>query len=224
VSSAGDAEGACDVVGVIGAVPGVIGTLQAVEAVKLLTGKGIPLCGKILIYDALSACPFHVLNTRKDCNHLCATCGTTRSITKQSIAKYDYHAFVSSSSMGTTCSSQNDMNFSIVRATVEQLAEHLRTGQALVIDVRPENQFKISFLPGSMNFPYSQLNSYIEDIRVNISKSEKHGKRAFIICRRGNDSQKAVQALKQYGITRVLDVQGGLELWQSEIDRQFPLY
>jgi len=67
VSSAGDAEGACDVVGVIGAVPGVIGTLQAVEAVKLLTGKGIPLCGKILIYDALSACPFHVLNTRKVC-------------------------------------------------------------------------------------------------------------------------------------------------------------
>lgn len=43
----------CGVAGVIGVLPGVIGTLQATEAVKLLTGLGEPLAGKLLIYDAL---------------------------------------------------------------------------------------------------------------------------------------------------------------------------
>jgi len=44
----------CAEAGILGAVAGVIGTLQAVETLKLITGAGEPLVGKLLLYDALS--------------------------------------------------------------------------------------------------------------------------------------------------------------------------
>ena len=44
----------CAEAGILGAVAGVIGTLQAVEALKLITGVGEPLIGRLLLYDALS--------------------------------------------------------------------------------------------------------------------------------------------------------------------------
>jgi molybdopterin/thiamine biosynthesis adenylyltransferase len=46
---------ACEVVGVLGAVTGVIGTLMAMEAIKLLTGLGEPLVGRLLLYDGRAA-------------------------------------------------------------------------------------------------------------------------------------------------------------------------
>ncbi|MFC3208688.1 molybdopterin-synthase adenylyltransferase MoeB [Aquamicrobium soli] len=45
----------CAAAGVLGALPGVIGTLQAMEAIKLITGIGEPLVGRLLLYDALAA-------------------------------------------------------------------------------------------------------------------------------------------------------------------------
>ncbi|WP_417309149.1 HesA/MoeB/ThiF family protein [Devosia sp.] len=46
---------ACEVVGVLGAVTGVIGTLMAMEAIKLITGTGTPLIGRLLLYDGRAA-------------------------------------------------------------------------------------------------------------------------------------------------------------------------
>ena len=46
---------ACEVVGVLGAVTGVIGTLMAMEAIKLITGVGEPLIGRLLLYDGRAA-------------------------------------------------------------------------------------------------------------------------------------------------------------------------
>ena len=45
----------CAEAGVLGALTGVIGTMQAMEAIKLITGAGEPLLGRILLHDALSA-------------------------------------------------------------------------------------------------------------------------------------------------------------------------
>lgn len=45
----------CAQAGIIGALTGVIGTLQAMEVVKLVTGAGDPLVGRLLLYDALAA-------------------------------------------------------------------------------------------------------------------------------------------------------------------------
>lgn len=45
----------CAVAGIVGALTGVVGTLQAMEAIKLITGIGEPLVGRLLLYDGLAA-------------------------------------------------------------------------------------------------------------------------------------------------------------------------
>ncbi|MDO8801086.1 ThiF family adenylyltransferase, partial [Phenylobacterium sp.] len=44
----------CSAVGVVGALAGVVGSMMALEAIKVLTGAGDPLTGRLLIYDGLS--------------------------------------------------------------------------------------------------------------------------------------------------------------------------
>jgi len=66
-----DAE-TCSVVGVVGALAGVIGSMMALEAVKLLTGAGEPLTGRLLIYDALAA---EVRTVRIGADPECPVCG-----------------------------------------------------------------------------------------------------------------------------------------------------
>ncbi|MGC1729354.1 MAG: molybdopterin-synthase adenylyltransferase MoeB, partial [Steroidobacteraceae bacterium] len=68
----------CAEAGVLGVLPGVLGTLQATEAIKLITGVGEPLIGRLLTYDALEMRfrEFHVAR-RPDC----AVCGVAPTIT-----------------------------------------------------------------------------------------------------------------------------------------------
>lgn len=69
----------CQEAGVLGVLPGVVGTLQAVEVVKLVIGKGEPLVGKLLLYNALGA-EFRKLNIRRDSD--CPVCGDNPTVTE----------------------------------------------------------------------------------------------------------------------------------------------
>jgi molybdopterin/thiamine biosynthesis adenylyltransferase len=73
---------------VLGVLPGTIGLVQATEVVKLILGKGTPLIGKLLMYDALSM-SFNTFKVRRDKN--CPVCGDNPSITEL----IDYQAFCS---------------------------------------------------------------------------------------------------------------------------------
>jgi sulfur-carrier protein adenylyltransferase/sulfurtransferase len=55
----------CGANGVLGALPGIMGVLQAIEVVKLITGSGEPLIGRLLLYEALST-SFTDLKVRRD--------------------------------------------------------------------------------------------------------------------------------------------------------------
>lgn len=46
----------------------------------------------------------------------------------------------------------------------------------------------------------------------------------YVVCRRGNDSQRAVAALRRVGISHGVDVVGGIEAWAREVDPTFPTY
>ncbi|NDE28663.1 MAG: sulfurtransferase [Flavobacteriia bacterium] len=54
----------CDTQGVLGILPGIVGNLQALETVKLIAGIGIPLSGKLLIFDALEQ-QYHQFHIQK---------------------------------------------------------------------------------------------------------------------------------------------------------------
>jgi molybdopterin/thiamine biosynthesis adenylyltransferase/rhodanese-related sulfurtransferase len=64
----------CAEAGVLGVLPGVIGLLQATEALKLLLGVGMPLVGRLLMYDGLSG-RFQELQLRRD--PACRACGVS---------------------------------------------------------------------------------------------------------------------------------------------------
>jgi len=67
----------CQEAGVLGVLPGVVGTLQSVEAIKIILGKGDALIGKLLLYDALKT-EFRKLNLRRDPS--CPICGENPTI------------------------------------------------------------------------------------------------------------------------------------------------
>ena len=75
-----DAVPTCKQAGVIGAMGGVIGSLQAMEAIKYIIGKGELLTGYLLTYDALTM-EFHKIRLPKD-THNCAVCGEHPTITE----------------------------------------------------------------------------------------------------------------------------------------------
>jgi adenylyltransferase/sulfurtransferase len=106
------------------------------------------------------------------------------------------------------------------RIQVHKLAE-LRNNNSrhCILDVRTKVQFEICQLPNSINIPLSELKQRLNEVQC-ISESVSS---IAVICRRGNDSQEAVQFLHSQGISAV-DVVGGLEAWSSHIDPEFPIY
>jgi rhodanese-related sulfurtransferase len=93
-----------------------------------------------------------------------------------------------------------------------------RINDFLILDVREKLQFDICSLNGSFNIPLEEL-----EIEKHISHLKQFSSRLFVLCRRGNRSQMAVEILKNHGIESK-DVIGGLARWSLEIDSEFPLY
>jgi sulfur-carrier protein adenylyltransferase/sulfurtransferase len=82
----------CGAAGVLGVLPGVMGLLQSVEVIKLVTGVGEPLIGRLLLYEALGT-RFTELKVRRDPN--CPICGENApEIAESEMGKFpDYNAF-----------------------------------------------------------------------------------------------------------------------------------
>jgi adenylyltransferase/sulfurtransferase len=76
----------CSEAGVFGVLPGIVGSIQAVEAIKLITGVGDPLVGRLLLFDALDM-EFTTVKLRWDPD--CPVCGKSPTITEL----IDYDAF-----------------------------------------------------------------------------------------------------------------------------------
>ena len=94
----------------------------------------------------------------------------------------------------------------------------------LLIDVRQPAEFEICKLPNSENIP---LKSILDDSYLKILDEPLQNEKSPIIllCRRGNDSQIAVQHLVQRFPERsVFDIKGGLHSWHHLIDKNFPIY
>jgi len=76
----------CAEAGVLGVLPGIVGSIQATEAIKLITGIGEPLVGRLLLLDALTM-EFRTMNLRWD--PACPVCGESPTVTEL----IDYDAF-----------------------------------------------------------------------------------------------------------------------------------
>ena len=251
-------------------------------------------------------------------------CGTAPSITSASLASYDYAAFTGGQA-NVAAPPQLHLLQDADRLSPAALRNHLENdGGAVVVDVRPQNQFDIAHIPGmesagcgepsggacflpacsssrcgmgwtiplcgdagSISCPFdmgrpdsfllhlprvrsaagipeakqgllahAQLNgAHEEATAVGQRQGSSHGVVAgntysslspacsksispgsananccaqerplYVVCRRGNDSQRVAQLLKDSGIARVMDVVGGLQAWAEEADPSFPCF
>lgn len=175
--------------GVLGVLPGIIGTLQATEAIKLLTGIGEPMIGKLLHYDALNS-RFKTFNTRKDPE--CKICGinpTIKGISK--IKGYD------------------DIDFNEI--SVNELAHLIKNKKCVnLVDVRNPDEVKEFNIEGSQFIPLAELEERISEIDQTSP--------IFLICKSGNRSAKAAEILKTKGMTEITNVIGGMDDWKNKID------
>ncbi|XP_024527248.1 adenylyltransferase and sulfurtransferase MOCS3-1 [Selaginella moellendorffii] len=209
----------CSDSGVLGVVPGIIGSLEALEAIKLASGTGEPLSSRMLIFDA-SLGRFQNIKLRAK-NPSCVACGDNPEITEANFHNMNYEAFTGVAMTDEApvrkqvVSLSNSLSCLELRKRIEEKVPHV------LLDVRDEHQYAISALPQSTNIPLSQLQKNSQELRDIILDDEKMP--VFVICRRGNSSQEAVELLRNSGVN-ALDVTGGLEAWSREVDSKFPLY
>ncbi|KAF9590113.1 hypothetical protein IFM89_030861 [Coptis chinensis] len=100
----------------------------------------------------------------------------------------------------------------------------------VLVDVRPAHHFKIVSLPKSLNVPLASLGDKLPAISLALKEeqltdsSSSSSASVYVICRRGNDSQRAVLYLHKMGFSSARDIVGGLESWASDVDPNFPTY
>ena len=183
--------------GVIGVLPGIIGSLQANEVIKVITGIGVPLSGRLFIYDAL-AFETRTLNLSKDPDAAPIT------------SLIDYEHF---------CGTDNSTNDpSIKQISVSELHELKSSGKEeyQIIDVREPYEYDIANLGGSL-IPAGQIELSIEKIASN--------KKVIFLCRSGLRSAAVIDKLqKKYGFENLYNLEGGILVWAEEIDTDMPKY
>jgi len=113
------------------------------------------------------------------------------------------------------------------RITAAELAGRLQQLRAdgspfVLLDVRPAVHFAASRLQGAQSFPIEGL-KWREGELLSAANAAGTAAAKFVLCRRGNDSQLAVQALLQLGVTNVVDVEGGMTAWSRDVDATVPV-
>jgi adenylyltransferase/sulfurtransferase len=218
----------CDEGGVVGPVTGLIGSLQALQVLRILAGLPVACTDSLLSFngDAPDRL-FRQLKLRKR-NPNCIACGQDQSAiynAQSHSLKMDYRQWCRG--MGPS-DKRPDVNIlsSGQRISPDELGRIRAQNGTLVIDVRPPNQFALCSLPESLNFPYIQLLDK-DASRLNelVALANAHSQ-IICICRRGNDSQRAVSLLRSKlpETVHICDVIGGLRAYAQQVDPDFPIY
>ena len=190
--------------GVLGVLPGIVGAIQAAEALKLIIGKGEPLVGRLLLFDAL-AMRFRELKLRK--NPDCPACGTHPTLTKL----IDYAEFC-----GIRGEEAPARQVNVPEITPRELKARLDRGDDLfILDVREPHEYQICNLGGYL-LPLGDLSR-----RVNELDSSRE---IVAHCRSGKRSAEAAEFLRKAGFRKVLNLKGGILAWSDEVDPTVPKY
>ena len=186
----------CEEGGVLGVLPGIIGCLQANEVLKIISGIGDPLVGKLLLLDTLSL-ETRIINFPNR---------NQRNIIKKLI---DYEEFC-----GVNKISQ-EMN--IKEVTVEDLKKMKDAGEDFqLIDVREEYEIEICSIEGEC-IPLNEIPHSIGKI--------SRDKKVVIHCRSGGRSSNTVKWLERnHQFDNVYNLKGGISAWADHIDPTMTKY
>ncbi len=192
--------------GVLGVLCASIGSIQVTEAIKLLTGTGEPLAGRLMIYDALEM-NYRTLNIKKDPN--CAICGENPTITEL----IDYDAFCGA----VSADAQEAISGSTITAL--ELKDMLdRQDNIFLVDVREPNEYEIVSIPGAVLIPKDEF--------LTGAALEKlpQDKRIVLHCKSGVRSAECLAVVKNAGFSDAVHVGGGIVSWVNNVDPSLPSY
>ncbi|MCL6505964.1 MAG: molybdopterin-synthase adenylyltransferase MoeB [Bryobacteraceae bacterium] len=192
--------------GILGILPGLIGVIQATETVKLILGKGEPLVGRLLLYDAL-AMRFRELKLRRNAD--CPVCGDRPTIREL----IDYEQFCG---IGRQEPAPQPGLSEWEIDPVEVKAKMDRGERFVLIDVREPHEYQICRIPGARLIPLGELPRRVHELD---SADE-----IIAHCRSGVRSAKAVDFLRQAGFRKVKNLKGGILAWSDKVDPTVPKY
>ena len=192
--------------GVLGVLCASIGSIQVNEAIKVITGIGETLSGRLMIYDALEM-SYRTVRVRKDPE--CAICGKNPTITEL----IDYDAFCGVLSQDAMQAASG----STITAT--ELKDMLdRDDDIFLIDVREPNEYEIVSIPGATLIPKDQILSGAALERL------PQDKRIVLHCKSGARSAECLAVLKNAGFSDAVHVGGGVLAWVNQVDPSLPTY
>jgi len=192
--------------GVLGVLCASIGSIQVNEAIKVITGIGEPLAGRLMIYDALEM-NYRTVRVRKDPE--CPVCGKNPTITEL----IDYEEFCGTVSEDA----QKAAAGSTITAT--ELKDMLDHGEDIfLIDVREPNEYEIVSIPGAVLIPKGEFLSGAALERL------PQDKRIVLHCKSGQRSAEALAVVKNAGFSDAVHVGGGVLAWINQVDPSLPAY
>jgi adenylyltransferase/sulfurtransferase len=190
--------------GVLGVLPGIIGCIQATEILKLAIGKGTPLIGRLLLFNALDM-KFRELKLRRDPQ--CPICGEHPTITEL----IDYETFCGIVPEPAAGENPDEVTVQEMKKALDNPSLGIK-----VVDVREADEYEIAKVPGVPLLPLSQLNDRFTELDPN--------QQYYLHCKAGVRSLKALNFLRQQGFKYVKSVRGGITAWSEEIDHSVPRY
>lgn len=184
----------CATGGVLGVLPGIIGTIQALEAIKVITGVGTPLSDMIFLFDALD------MSSRK------LRIKKNRSVKIKELINYDEFC-------GIKKSNDNQMK----EITVQELKQLRDEGKDFqLVDVREQHEFDLCNLGGDL----IPLNTIMDD-PDKISKDKPVIVHCRSGARSAN---AILALTERYGFDNLSNLKGGIIAWSQEIDPSVPQY
>jgi len=186
--------------GVLGVLCAAIGSVMVNEAIKLITGIGDPLVGRLLVFDALEM-TWREVKVRKDPN--------TAPITEL----IDYESFcgvvseeAQEAAVGSTI-------------TAQELKELLDSDKPIhLVDVREPAEWEIVRIPGAVLVPKDVI------LRGDALADLPQDKQIVMYCKTGVRSAETLAAVKAAGFRDAVHVQGGVTAWVKQIDPSLPSY
>jgi adenylyltransferase/sulfurtransferase len=192
--------------GVLGVLCASIGSIQVNEAIKLLTGIGEPLAGRLMIYDALEM-SYRTVRVRKDPE--CAVCGKNPTITEL----IDYEEFCGTVSEDAARAASGS---TITATELKQMLDN--DEKIFLVDVREPNEYEIVSIPGSVLIPKDQFltGAALEQL--------PQDRKIVLHCKSGARSAEALAVVKNAGFSDAVHVGGGVLAWVSQVDPSLPTY
>jgi len=192
--------------GVLGVLCATIGSIQVNEAIKVITGIGEPMVGRLMVYDALDM-TFRSVKVRKDPE--CPVCGKNPTITEL----IDYEEFCGVVS--------EDAQQAAAGSTISarQLKDMLDNGDNIfLVDVREPNEYEIVSIPGATLIPKGEFLSGAALERL------PQDKRIVLHCKSGVRSAECLAVVKDAGFSDAVHVGGGVLAWIKQVDPSLPEY